>query len=121
VDVDATSELTFLLNGGADADFMLLQHGGVLNGIFNGFLDGSTGNDNIRATQFLNPGSTPTRGTDVWRVTGSDGNDTLRLSIKPNSFTSSRVSGVINAGGGFDTCFRSPNVTANGCEVETIV
>lgn len=121
VDVDAGAELTFLLDGGTEPDYMLLQHGGRVNGLFNGILDGSSGNNNIKATQFLNPGSTPTRATDVWRVSSGSGNSTLRLQLQPKSFSSSVVNGIINAGGGTDTCFRTPNVTANGCEFETVV
>lgn len=117
VDVEAAAELIFQVDGGAGADFISLDHGGRVNGVFTALLFGGIGNDTIRGTQFLTRNSNSRRNSNIWRVNGGEGNDVLSLRILPFAlFSEQRVNARILGGPGFDRAQRTPNVLAIGTE-----
>jgi hypothetical protein len=116
VDVEAGADLRFHHNGGDGDDQFLLQHGGRVNGVVNGRIDGGSGNDvNVRATELLQPGSTPTRDKVVWEVNGDDGDDRLTLQVH-------RCGHVLDGQRthrrrpGFNICSSTPNVSTVNCQ-----
>jgi hypothetical protein len=112
VNIDPDASVSFLLNGGDDADSILLNYAGRMQGTFNAVLEGGSGDDSVESAEKLQPGSTPTPSTYVVLVLGEDDNDKLRLQVIPSSFSSAQIHARLNGGSGTNTGIWTDNVSA---------
>lgn len=109
---------TFLTGGGGN-NALSDDYQGALNGNMQlSEVAGNSGNNAASANVIILPGSTGRFLPST--ITGGPGNDLLRFVIR-NFSSAVSINSIITAGGGFDSCIRTPNVAAFGCDRERIV
>jgi hypothetical protein len=137
-DIAANALAVLNLLGGAGNDNIAVNVNARLSGPFlsstgaparagslNVLADGRSGNDNVLGLLNLQGGNTTAT------INGGDGDDNLGLvanfddtdvALEPPQFQNpTHIAAVINGGGGHNACFRTANVSANGCSPNLVI